>query len=143
MPEKKAYAVMDTNILVSALWTENPESPPVKIIDYVFNGRIVPIVHRKILREYDRVLHYDKFSFPESDIKNIVNAFKRNGIKKRAAKSLEEFSDESDRVFYAVTLAARKKHDARLVTGNTKHFPQKEFVVTARAFLNLLETDCV
>ena len=143
MPGKRAYAVIDTNILVSALWTENPESPPVKIIDCVFDGRIVPVVHRKILREYDRVLHYDKFSFPDRDIKNIVNAFKRNGVRKRAAKSLEEFSDESDRVFYAVTLAARKKHDARLVTGNTKHFPKKEFVVTARAFLDFLETDCV
>lgn len=143
MSEKKAYAVIDTNILVSALWTENPASPPVKIIDCVFDGRIIPIVHRKILQEYSRVLHYDKFSFPDSDIKNIVNAFKRNGIKKRVAKSFERFPDESDRVFYAVTLAARKKHDAWLITGNAKHFPQKEFVVTAREFLNLLETDCV
>ncbi len=143
MSEKRAYAVIDTNILVSALWTENPDSPPVKIIDCVFGGRIVPIVHRKILREYKHVLHYDKFSFPEGDIKNIVQAFRRNGIKKRAAKSSESFSDESDRVFYEVTLAARKKHDARLVTGNARHFPKEEFIVTAREFLNFLETGCV
>lgn len=143
MPKKRVYAVIDTNILVSALWTKNPESPPLKIINSVFDGTIVPIVHKKILREYSRVLHYGKFPFSEKDIKNVVNAFKKAGIKKRAAKSSEHFTDEDDRIFYEITLAARKKHDAYLVTGNARHFPRKKFVVSAREFLSLMEEGCV
>lgn len=84
-------------------------------------------------------MHYDKFPFTEQDIKNIVNAFKKAGIKKRAAKSSEHFIDEDDRIFYEVALAARKKLEAYLVAGNAKHFPQKEFIVSAREFLGILE----
>lgn len=141
MLKKRVYAVIDTNILVSALWTKNPESPTIKVIDYIFSGRIVPVIHRKVLREYNRVLHYEKFPFSENDIKNVINAFKKNGIKKRALKSSENFTDESDRIFYEITLAARKKHKARLITGNAKHFPKKDFVVSAREFLESFEKE--
>lgn len=140
MPKKRVYAVIDTNILVSALWTKDPESPTIKVIDYIFSGRIVPVIHRKVLREYNRVLHYEKFPFSESDIKNVINAFKKNGIKKRALRSSEKFTDESDRIFYEITLSARK-YETWLITGNAKHFPKKDFVVSAREFLESFEKE--
>lgn len=140
MPKKRVYAVIDTNILVSALWTKDPKSPTIKVIDYIFSGRIVPVIHRKVLREYSRVLHYEKFPFSESDIKNVINAFKKNGIKKRALRSSEKFTDESDRIFYEITLSARKD-EAWLITGNAKHFPKKDFVVSAREFLESFEKE--
>lgn len=140
MPKKRVYAVIDTNILVSALWTKDPESPTIKVIDYIFSGRIVPVIHRKVLREYNRVLHYEKFPFSESDIKNVINAFKKNGIKKRALRSSEKFTYESDRIFYEITLSARK-YEAWLITGNAKHFPKKDFVVSAREFLESFEKE--
>lgn len=140
MLKKRVYAVIDTNILVSALWTKDPESPTIKVIDYIFSGRIVPVIHRKVLREYNRVLHYEKFPFSESDIKNVINAFKKNGIKKRALRSSEKFTDESDRIFYEITLSARKD-EAWLITGNAKHFPKKDFVVSAREFLESFEKE--
>ncbi|MDY5918313.1 MAG: putative toxin-antitoxin system toxin component, PIN family [Treponema sp.] len=140
MLKKRVYAVIDTNILVSALWTKDPESPTIKVIDYIFSGMIVPVIHRKVLREYNRVLHYEKFPFSENDIKNVINAFKKNGIKKRALRSSEKFTDESDRIFYEITLSARKD-EAWLITGNAKHFPKKDFVVSAREFLESFEKE--
>ncbi len=140
MLKKRVYAVIDTNILVSALWTKDPESPTIKVIDYIFSGMIVPVIHRKVLREYNRVLHYEKFPFSENDIKNVINAFKKNGIKKRALRSSEKFTDESDRIFYEITLSVRK-YEAWLITGNAKHFPKKDFVVSAREFLESFEKE--
>ena len=43
-----------------------------------------------------------------------------------------------DLPFYEVVLEKRND-DAYLVTGNTRHFPKKPFIVTAREFLNILE----
>ena len=44
--------------------------------------------------------------------------------------------DEDDRVFYEVTLS---KDGAKLVTGNAKHFPKSERVVTPVEFLEILK----
>ena len=46
--------------------------------------------------------------------------------------------DPKDVVFYNVVLAKRDK-DARLVTGNIKHFPVCDFVVTPREFLDIVD----
>ena len=37
------YAVIDTNVLVSALISKNPSSPTVKVIEAVLDGRIIPL----------------------------------------------------------------------------------------------------
>ena len=47
--------------------------------------------------------------------------------------------DPKDAHFYAVTLNARKTLDARLVTGNTRHFPRASFVLTPREMLDVLD----
>ncbi len=140
MKKQKFYAVIDTNILVSAMWSKNPVSPTFRIIDFVFSGKIVPIIHKKILEEYNRVLRYKKFKFSEFEIEKIVNTFKDNGIKKRQIHSAEIFPDETDRIFYEVALNARNDFDAELVTGNAKHFPAKPFVVSAREMLKIVES---
>lgn len=53
------YAVIDTNVLVSALLKWN--SVPGKIIEMVFTGIITPILNDDILREYREVLFRPKF----------------------------------------------------------------------------------
>lgn len=136
---KRVYAVIDTNILVSALLTKNPESPTVKIINYVFAGTILPVIHRKIIKEYNRVLRYEKFCFPEDKIKTLVKAIRNNGSRKRPKHCEEKFPDESDRIFYEVTLSARKRSNTRLVTGNFKHFPAETFIVSAREMVEIVE----
>ena len=43
-------AVIDTNVIVSALLTKNPQSPTARILDAVMDGEIVPLArdHRRI-----------------------------------------------------------------------------------------------
>ena len=53
-PIVKYYAVIDTNVLVSAVLKWN--SVPGNIIDLAFNDVIIPLVNQEILNEYKTVL---------------------------------------------------------------------------------------
>lgn len=53
----KYYAVIDTNVLISALLSKNVNSATLKVLDAVFDGIIIPLYHQDILAEYDEVLH--------------------------------------------------------------------------------------
>ena len=39
------YAVIDTNVLVSALISKQPQSATVKVVSGIFNGHIKPVYH--------------------------------------------------------------------------------------------------
>ena len=41
----KCYAVVDTNVIVSALITKNPDSPPRQVFRAMLTGDIVPLYH--------------------------------------------------------------------------------------------------
>ncbi len=134
----KYYAVIDTNILISALIKEN--SVPARIIDFIKGETIIPLIHADILAEYRRVLHYDKFSFSQKQIDDIEEIFIHYGISIPPIRTDEFMPDLSDAIFFEVALGAQKFTDsAYLVTGNSKHFPVKPFVVTPREMLEILE----
>lgn len=57
----KYYAVIDTNVLLSALLSKNETSATVKVLDAVFEGWIIPLYHQDILKEYTEVLHRRKY----------------------------------------------------------------------------------
>lgn len=61
----KIFAVIDTNVLVSALMSRHADSATVLIMDYISAGDIVPIYNEEILQEYYSVLSRDKFKFPK------------------------------------------------------------------------------
>lgn len=48
-----------------------------------------------------------------------------------------ELPDPKDVVFYEVCMAKRVE-DSMLVTGNTKHFPNKPFIVTPNELLDII-----
>jgi predicted nucleic acid-binding protein len=48
---------------VSALLAKKEDSPTVKILEAIFEGRIVPLYHSEILEEYNDVLRREKFHF--------------------------------------------------------------------------------
>ncbi len=50
----------------------------------------------------------------------------------------ELLPDKKDLPFYEVA-AEKQVDEARLVTGNKKHFPVRPFIVTAREFLEILD----
>lgn len=134
----KLYAVIDTNVLVSALLKWN--SVPGVIVEQSLVGSIVPVLSDAILAEYGEVLHRKKFLFQEEDIRTLLDGIDRRGIFFDPAVLLENPPDPKDGVFYTVTMEARKNGEAYLVTGNIKHFPPRPFIVTPREMLTLVET---
>ncbi|MGN1405989.1 MAG: putative toxin-antitoxin system toxin component, PIN family [Erysipelotrichaceae bacterium] len=132
----KYYAVIDTNVVVLAAlkW----KSVPGSIIDLAFNGVIVPLINEEILGEYREVLLRPKFHLNEEIVNNIVETFVRQGLYVYKEQLEIEIPDPKDRVFYEVTMKARKEEDAYLVTGNIKHFPIKPFIVSPREMFDII-----
>lgn len=62
----KAYVVIDTNVLVSALLAKRTDSAPVQILDRLFNRDFIPMYNDEILAEYSEVLRRPKFKFQKS-----------------------------------------------------------------------------
>ena len=131
----KIYAVIDTNVIVSALMSRHSDSATVKILDYLYARTIVPVYNDEILEEYANVLRRAKFNFPESTITATLEAIKKGGLKSDRISSDEQMPDPKDIVFYEVALSTE---DSYLVTGNIKHFPKKPFVVTPAEMLHII-----
>lgn len=132
----KVYAVFDTNVLVSAMITHNPDSPTVKVIEMVAKGLITPLFNGEIITEYDEVLHREKFNLREDDILNMMELILDNGLVTSRIATMEEFQDPNDVVFFEVAMS---KEGTYLVTGNTKHFPKNPIVVTPAEMLRIME----
>ncbi|MGM9785138.1 MAG: putative toxin-antitoxin system toxin component, PIN family [Candidatus Cryptobacteroides sp.] len=132
----KFFAVLDTNVLVSAMFTGNPSSNPRQILDLVFEGIITPLFNKEIIEEYTEVLSRDKFPFKPDDVSFVLDALKSIGIDPgRTSVDNTEFPDPKDIVFYEVALS---KEGSFLVTGNTKHFPKEPIVVTPAEMLEII-----
>ena len=67
--DMKIFAVLDTNVLVSALL--NWDSVPGAVVEETINGNLIPVLHEKIIAEYEEVLRRDKFPFIENDIQTL------------------------------------------------------------------------
>lgn len=136
MGKNEIYAVIDTNVLISALLPSQKVTNTTIILTEVLRGRITPIYNEEILDEYREVLSREKFHIHQIYIDTVINHVINTGLKLGRTKSLEGvFPDPKDVVFYEVTLS---KDDAYLVTGNIKHFPQKPFVVTPAEMVAIL-----
>ncbi len=132
---KQYYAVFDTNVLVSALLTGNPESPTVALLDLVVNRTIVPLYNAEILQEYRDVLGRTKFRFNKKRVDAVLTAIQR-GIAVDRTPADWNFPDEDDIVFYEVALSI---DEAYLITGNTRHFPPVTKVVTPAEMLKIIK----
>lgn len=131
---KQYYAVLDTNVLVSALLSRNTDSPTVALLDHILDRTIVPIYNEEILNEYYNVLHRSKFSFATESIEAVLAAI-RSGIATDRTPAEWIFPDKDDVVFYEVALSV---DEAYLVTGNTRHFPPVTKVVTPAEMLQII-----
>ena len=132
----KRYAVIDTNVLVSAMlkWTSVPGS----IIEFAFSGVIIPVLNEKIVEEYREVLMRDKFHLTKEIVDDVIQALEDQGEYIDTDNMDFELPDKKDVVFYAIVMEKRKEEDAYLVTGNIKHFHQVPFVVTPKEMLDIL-----
>ncbi len=133
------YAVIDTNVLVSAMlkW----DSVPGSVLELTYGGTIIPILNAHIVQEYRAVLARPKFHLTREIINGAVGEIERLGLYVDADSLDVELPDPKDRVFYEVVMEGRKSEDAYLVTGNIRHFPEKPFVVTPRQMLDIILND--
>lgn len=134
----KYYAVIDTNVLVSALLSKNDMSPTVKVLNSLFNGKIVPLYHHDIIDEYNEVLRRKKFKFEEETVQIVVNYIKQVGLEIFPEPTGEIFDDMDDLIFYEVAMD-KQDSDVYLITGNIKHYPVKQFIVTPKEMMDIIE----
>lgn len=130
----KLYAVIDTNVLVSAML--KMESVPGIVLQYIYAGNVVPVYNDEILSEYKNVLNRPKFHFNAQVIDFLIGKIQALGVKEESLVQIQEaMPDPKDIVFYSVALA---HGETKLVTGNIKHFPKSPLVVSPREFLDLI-----
>ena len=129
-------AVVDTNVLVSALLSKKSDVATIKVFRKMLDGTISPVYNSKILEEYEEVLHREKFHFEEKTIQVVFTAIKQFGMEVTPEETTEKMIDEDDRIFYDTALSVQ---GAFLITGNTKHYPDLSFIVTPVQMLEILE----
>ena len=126
-------AVIDTNILVSGFGSR--DGNPAKVLGLVVNGRVRPCTARLIMREQRTGWVRSKFGFSQSEIYTLLGWFDDYGLSVVPEPMDCPFADEADKKFYEVA----KHCGAVLVTGNLKHFPQDPQIVSAAAFLEMIQ----
>lgn len=132
------HAVIDTNVLVSALLSSREDAATVQVIKKIIHGEIIPVYSNAITKEYHEVLSRKKFGFSGDIVAYLLSAFEKYGILVDPSPSVIILPDSKDLPFYEVVL--EKRDDGTfLVTGNIKHFPKEPFVVTPRELLDILD----
>ncbi|MBR1589630.1 MAG: putative toxin-antitoxin system toxin component, PIN family [Acidaminococcaceae bacterium] len=132
----KYYAVIDTNVLVSAALKWHSVSG--SIVELVFEGYVIPVLNQVIIDEYKTVLSRLKFHLTNDIVEEIINSFNAVGIYVDATSLDIDFTDPKDKAFYEVVMEERKKEESYWVTGNVWHFPVQPFIVTPRQMLDLI-----
>ena len=109
------YAVIDTNVLVSALITHNSLSATAKIVSLLLDGEFTPLYENSIIEEYQEVLHRAKFNLLPGVADALISYIKEYGIE-----------------------TSRTVDSSFLVTGNFKHYPQTPKVISPADFLRVI-----
>jgi putative PIN family toxin of toxin-antitoxin system len=125
-------AVLDTNIIVSALFS--PDGKPFEILDMAFQKNFELVYSSEIMEEYEEVLFRPKFDFGLARILDVLDAVRFVGILASPERSAFEMPDETDRKFYDAAVSC----GALLVTGNLRHYPDEHFIVSPADFLSRL-----
>jgi putative PIN family toxin of toxin-antitoxin system len=124
--------VLDTNIIVSAFI--NPKGVPGEIISLVLSKKITICYDNRMFSEYTEVLKKSKFNFDNILVDAFLDFIKNNGEYIIAEPNGVKFDDEDDKAFYEVY----KSSDANyIITGNKKHFPRENDIITPREYIEL------
>ncbi len=131
------HAVFDTNVLVSALLSTHDDAATVQVVVKLLAGEVTPLYSDDIFKEYWDVLHRPKFRFDPVVVDDLLSAVHMFGLQVDPTSTGVELPDMKDLPFYEVVME-KQDEGAYLITGNTKHFPQKRFIVTPAEFLEII-----
>ncbi len=132
------YAVIDTNVLVSAMLSSKCDAATVLVVERMLAGEIIPVYSKEIIAEYRGVLTRKKFGFDTGLVNYLVSSIEKYGIFVEPEKQDVVLPDMKDLPFYEVVMQKRDDN-AYLVTGNIKHFPVEPFVVTPAKLIEIID----
>ena len=133
----KIHAVIDTNVLISALISKKNDSATVLILERIFDETIIPVYNHEIIKEYIEVMNRPKFHLDKNDISFLINTIVESGTDSERIHSGFSFPDRKDVYFYEVSLSIK---DSYLITGNIKHFPKTPRVVTPAEMMRIISS---
>jgi len=87
-----------------------------------------------MLDEYGDVFGRDYLKLSPSRVEELLVHIKLFGKEVVPAESDAHFPDLDDKVFYCTALTG----DAHLVTGNMRHYPRADFIVTPSQFCDIV-----
>ena len=94
------YAVIDTNVLVSALLSNHADAATVQVIGRMIAGEIIPIYSNQIMWEYQEVLSRKKFRFEPEMIRYILSSIEKYGVLIEPSATGKILPDMKDLPFY-------------------------------------------
>lgn len=120
--------IVDTNVLVSSLIQR---SYPFLVVQFLIKSKKINLcLSNSLLEEYDDVLSRKKFikyPFFVENAKDLLSDFNEKAEKYYPSLTIDVLEDESDNRFLELAEACNADY---LITGNTKHFPMKEYKST-------------
>ena len=116
---------------------ENNASATVMVYKAIADGLITPLYHQDILQEYAEVLSRPKFKFSQQRINAVLEMIVKYGVEVFPKPTGEILIDMDDLIFYEVAMEKREDN-SYLVTGNQKHYPIRDFIVTPAEMINIL-----
>jgi len=128
------YAVIDTNVIVSSLLTRNHDSATARVMNAVYEGKVIPLVCDEILGEYEEVLHRAQLKLDPAKCDYILSLIRDQAEPMHPVHTDASMPDEDDRIFFEIALAGQDVFDSRLVTGNIKDYPKADFVISPSEF---------
>lgn len=114
--------VLDTNVVVSGVL--NPHSKAATILRLVAEGKIRLAYDLRILSEYREVLYRSRLGLDRGNVDIFLVQIEEEGLLISGMPLKYSLPDPDDEPFLEVAIAAKV---AALVTGNKRHFPQKEY----------------
>ena len=130
-------AVIDTNVLVSAMISRNGNEALVLLA--LNQGRVVPCVSPDVLSEYRDVLARSRFGFSTEEVAALLEMLRIRGSLHQPRATALVSPDPKDDQFIACAVASNAQF---LVTGTKRHFPQIDYegvkVVNAAELLEFI-----
>ena len=125
--------VLDTNVVVSAFI--NPHGAPSDVMKIIMGGKATLFYNSAILSEYECVLQRSKFIkyIDPNHLRRLINILGIMGTSFDPIPGKIKLPDESDRIFYDTAMQS----NSLLISGNLKHFPKEDFIISPVDFLKV------
>jgi predicted nucleic acid-binding protein len=110
---------------------------PAKIYRMFLDGNISLVYSEGIILEYKDVLYRPYLKIITDDADKVIETIQHYGEFVKTIESIIPMIDEDDRIFYDTA----QRSDAVLITGNIKHYPAENHIMTPRGFLEMLNIE--